>query len=77
MAEKLTYYRQCVSISAALKKRMEKIADQVNWSSVAARAFEAKLEEMGEDKPIAKRLQEEVARIQKELDAIKDKLRSL
>lgn len=37
-----TFYRRTISISADLHKRMEKVSG-VNWSRVAARAFEAKL----------------------------------
>jgi hypothetical protein len=44
MGEKV--YRTTISIPQDLKKRMEAVADQVNWSAVAARAFEAKLAEV-------------------------------
>ena len=39
-------YRQIVSIPADLKRRMDKVADEVNWSAVAAQAFEGKLGEI-------------------------------
>jgi hypothetical protein len=50
MVKKSGSYRQIVSIPDDLKKRMDKVADQVNWSAVAASAFEKKLGEIAESK---------------------------
>jgi hypothetical protein len=43
-------YRQTVSITLDLKRRMDKVADQVNWSAAAAQAFEQKLAELSAKK---------------------------
>jgi hypothetical protein len=37
------FYRTTISIPQDLKERMDAAGEQVNWSAVAARAFEAKL----------------------------------
>jgi hypothetical protein len=47
---KTTIYRQTVSITTDLKRRMDKVADQVNWSAIAATAFEIKLGEIAASK---------------------------
>ncbi len=39
-------HRQSVSISADLRRRMDQVKELVNWSDVAAKAFEAKLAEI-------------------------------
>src|SRR5688500_11217184 len=36
-------HRVTISVPRALRERMEAVKGQVNWSAVAARAFEAKL----------------------------------
>lgn len=41
-----TVFRTTISISAELKARMDAVTEQVNWSAVAARAFEARLREI-------------------------------
>lgn len=46
MAKKSGIYRLSVSITQDLKRRMDKVADQVNWSATAAAAFESKLAEI-------------------------------
>jgi hypothetical protein len=46
MAKKPTGYRQTVYISMDLKQRMDKVAEEVNWSTIAANAFEQKLSEI-------------------------------
>lgn len=47
--KKPTFYRRTISISADLQKRMDREGD-VNWSRVAAVAFEAKLAEIAATK---------------------------
>src|SRR4051794_7369221 len=39
-------YRTTISIPQDLKEQMDAVKDQVNWSAVAARAFQAKLFEI-------------------------------
>jgi hypothetical protein len=39
-------HRTTISIPLELKERMDAVTDQVNWSAIAARAFEAKLFEI-------------------------------
>jgi len=39
-------YRTTITIPASLKARMDEIGEEVNWSAVAARAFEQKLAEI-------------------------------
>lgn len=46
MANKPAVFRQNISLSADLKRRMDKVGDQVNWSAIASAAFEAKLGEI-------------------------------
>src|SRR5262245_38612223 len=41
-----TVYRMTVSIPADLRERIEAVREPVNWSAVAAGAFEAKLGEL-------------------------------
>lgn len=50
MAKKSGIYRLTISITQDLKRRMDKVADQVNWSATAAAAFETKLAEMAAEK---------------------------
>lgn len=45
MSKKSGFTRTTISLPADLKKRMDKIADDVNWSAIAARAFESVLAE--------------------------------
>jgi hypothetical protein len=40
----MTIHRTTISIPSELKERMDAIKDQVNWSAVAARAFQAELD---------------------------------
>ena len=42
--------RTSVSVPASLKKRMDKVKDEVNWSAIACRAFEEKLAEIASNK---------------------------
>jgi len=42
--------RTTISVPVALKKRMDKATEHVNWSSIAAAAFEQKLSEIAERK---------------------------
>jgi hypothetical protein len=51
-----------VSIPTDLKRRMDKVADQVNWSAVAAQAFERKLGEIS-DKKETKSMQDVIQRL--------------
>ena len=41
------FTRTSISLPAELKRRMEAMGDDANWSAVAVAAFEAKLREMG------------------------------
>jgi hypothetical protein len=50
MAKTTGTYRQIISIPMDLKRRMDKVADQANWSAVAAQAFEIKLGEIAATK---------------------------
>lgn len=50
MGKKPTSYRTTISISQDLRHRMEKVQEQVNWSALAARAFEEKLAEIASKK---------------------------
>jgi hypothetical protein len=43
-------FRQNISIPADLKRRMDKVSDQVNWSAIACAAFEIKLGEIAATK---------------------------
>ena len=45
-----SFFRQTVSIPIVLKQRMDKVAEPVNWSAEAGRAFEAKLAEISSRK---------------------------
>lgn len=40
------YARTSISLPSALKKRMDAITESVNWSAIAAKAFEAHLKEL-------------------------------
>jgi hypothetical protein len=44
------FVRTTVSVPADLKKRMDKVAESVNWSALACRAFQDKLAEIAERK---------------------------
>lgn len=74
MAKKPTTYRQIVSIPANLKERMDKVADQVNWSAVAARAFEEKLKELESGILPIEIARNILRRIEKEIEEIKLRL---
>ena len=50
MAKKLPIFRTTISISGELKKRMDAAGEDVNWSAVASRAFEAELFEIAAKK---------------------------
>jgi hypothetical protein len=43
-------YRTTISISADLKRRIDKAGEDVNWSAIAARAFESKLADIAAKK---------------------------
>lgn len=45
MSKKPGFTRTTISLPADLKKRMDKVAEAVNWSAIAARAFEGVLAE--------------------------------
>ena len=68
MAKTNGSYRQIVSIPADLKRRMNKVADQVNWSAVAAQAFESELGEIA-----AKREKKNMQDVIQRLRALKSK----
>jgi hypothetical protein len=44
--KKLTNVRQNIAIPANVKRRMDRVREPVDWSAVAAQAFEAKLDEL-------------------------------
>ena len=48
--KKSNIYRLCLSVTKDLKRSMDKVAGQVNWSAVAAEAFEIKLAEIASAK---------------------------
>jgi hypothetical protein len=50
MAKKSGSFRTTITLPLGLKKRMDEVAGQVNWSAVAARAFEEKLSEIASRK---------------------------
>jgi hypothetical protein len=50
MAEEAKYTRISITVPPDLKRRMEVVEEEVNWSGVACRAFEAKLAEMASKK---------------------------
>jgi hypothetical protein len=50
MAEEAKYARTTISVPPDLKRRMEAVEEDVNWSAVACRAFEAKLGEIASRK---------------------------
>jgi hypothetical protein len=62
MAKATGSYRQIVSIPADLKRRMDKVADEVNWSAVAPQAFEGKLGEIAAKKE-KKNMQDVIQRL--------------
>lgn len=60
--KKPSFVRTTISLSAALKSRMDAIKDQVNWSAIAARAFECKLAEFAAAKE-TKEMSDVIARL--------------
>lgn len=62
MAKKAGFVRTTISVPADLKKRMDKISEDVNWSALACQAFEGKLAEVISKKG-AKDMEEVLARL--------------
>ncbi len=73
MSESHTFARTTISIPRALKRRMDEVEGPVNWSGVAAAAFEAKLKEL-QSRMEAKSVEEAVRRLRAaaELEANED-----
>jgi hypothetical protein len=62
MGEPVNVVRMTISVPRELKERMEAAKESVNWSAVAARAFEGKLLELQSQRE-AKNMNEVVARL--------------
>jgi hypothetical protein len=63
MAKQPTFYRQTISISIELKQRMDEVSDQVNWSAIAAAAFEKKLEDIAAEQRKEKTVEDVIRRL--------------
>ena len=50
MAKVTGSHRTTISVPLELKKRMDKVKEDVNWSALACRAFEQKLAEVASKK---------------------------
>ena len=59
---KATTFRQNISLSVDLKRRMDKAGAEINWSAVAAQAFEVKLAEIAAKKE-KKNMQDVIQRL--------------
>jgi hypothetical protein len=46
------YSRTTITVPTSLKRRMKRVGDCVNWSSVASRAFESKLAELEDQQEV-------------------------
>jgi hypothetical protein len=52
--DKPRFFRTTITVPADLKRRMDAVKEEVNWSALAASAFEAKLAEIAKKKEIKK-----------------------
>jgi hypothetical protein len=64
------HYRTTISIPLDLKRRMDEVDGQVNWSAVAAKAFEAHIAYLETDGKKINELRSELKQLQAKLDKL-------
>lgn len=70
---KQTVFRTSISLAADLKARMDQVAEPINWSGIAARAFERELAEIASRKQV-KEMSDVVSRLRQSMGDHRDEM---